>query len=296
LALLLALAGIAVICFMITQLSSAAIAWLHHQPRYQLSFLDIELKPPPPGWFRGGRAGFLKQVRENARESEMLELMELQKGSLDRDQIALDFKKDPWVEDVPRVDYPPHSITVHLAYRTPVAWIQAPPAPPVYLDRRGFVVPMDDVDKEKLGPLLRVIGKGLEQASEGNQPGLQWRPSATSSDGARLRACVEEACTLAGFLVEPERASESSSTPALRVMRIIAADHRGLWLVTSEDAIILWGEPPGKERNGSLMALEKWEIFGRWAKVPERRTLPPGDYWEFSKSGLVATQTNHNRK
>jgi hypothetical protein len=295
-AVLVAMATVAVVGYGLFQVSTSAVTWLHHQPQFQLRFLDIQLKPPPPDWFRGGTEAFLKQVRANARESEVLEIMDLPRGSLDKDQIAIDFKKDPWVEDVPRVEYPPYSIAVHLVYRTPVAWIHAPPAPPVYLDRDGTTLPIEDVDRDKLGPLLPVIGRGLDQASAANEPGLPWRSSAPGADAARLKRCVEDAATLAGFLLESERARESSTTAALRMVRIVTADHRGLWLVNSENAMILWGDAPGKESNGSLKAVEKWEILGRWAKSMVQRSLPSGDYWEFSKSELIATETDHKRK
>jgi hypothetical protein len=290
--LLMATFAVAVVGYLLIQLSRSAIDWLHHQAQYQLKFNDIELNAPPPSWFRGGTEAFLNQVRQNAKEAEILELMELQKGEMDKDQIAIDFRKDPWVEEVTRVEYPPHAIRVHLVYKTPVAFIQTPLAVPVYLDRKGCILPIEDVDKQNLGPLIPISGKGLDQGAAANQPGLHWRSSVPGNEGDRLKDCVEDAAALAAFLLEPDRVKQTMEIPALRITRIIAADHRGLWLVNTENAMILWGEAPGKESIGSLKGAEKWEILEKWARQAIHRSLPSGDYWQFSRSELIPVQTH----
>jgi hypothetical protein len=280
-ALLLAAAAIAMLGYLGVQAARSAIRWLHHQPQYQLRFLDIELAAPPPDWFRGGTEGFLKQVRENAGEAEVLKIMEL-----DQDQIENDFKLYPWVDLVSRVDYPPQAIKVHLVYKTPVATIPFSPAAPSYLDKKGQLLPARDIDSEKLGLLIPITGKGLEQASAENRPGRVWRSSAPGAEAERLKRCVLGACRLAGFLREPQRTREAASFPALRIVAIYATDERGLFLQNSEKAMIFWGQTPGEETNGNLEAKDKWDILERWAKSPSRRNLPPGDYWMFSPPDL----------
>jgi hypothetical protein len=293
---LLATAAVVVVGYLVTRLSRSAVDWLHHQPQYQLRFLDIELKPPPPPWFRGGAEGFLKQVRENAREAEVLRVLDLSKGEIDKDQIAIDFKKFPWVEDVPRVEYPPHKITVHLAYKTPVAWIGAPPSAPACLDRNGCMLPVADVDADRLGSLIRITGDGLEQASAGNRPGISWRSSSPVPEAGRLEESVEDAAKLSEFFLRPERIKETSGTAALRIIRVnLPIDDRGLWIETKEHAMILWGDAPGKESSDHLKANEKWEILKNWAKSTVQRTLPPLDYWQFSKTELIPVHTDRNR-
>src|SRR5690348_18368455 len=48
----------------------AAVAWLGEQPAYQIPFREIQLDPPPPPWYRGGREAFLEHVRHRARMPE----------------------------------------------------------------------------------------------------------------------------------------------------------------------------------------------------------------------------------
>ena len=45
-------------------------------------------------------------------------------------RLIPDFRLFPWVDDVTRVEYPPHGITVHLVYQQPVAKIPSPPVNP----------------------------------------------------------------------------------------------------------------------------------------------------------------------
>lgn len=290
LAILIAMAVVALLGYLVIRFSTTAIDWLDHQPEFELPFADIELQPPPPEWFRGGKEAFLKQVREGASESAVLHLLELPRGELDKDQIAIDFKKFPWVKDVPRVEYPPHSIRVHLVYRTPVAWMHFPPGSPVYLDEEACVLAVENVDLSQVGRLILIKGSGLERASPDNRPGLPWR-SAPEADSQRLAESLKDAAALAGFLRAPARSRASAAAPPLRMIRIEAADPRGLWLENAEHAMILWGDAPGKENPGSLKAAEKWAVLQKWAGNPARHSLPVGDYWQFSHSELIATET-----
>ncbi len=220
----------------------------------------------------------------------MLSVMELE-----RERIDHDFRLFPWVDDVTRVEYPPHGITVHLVYKQPVAKIPYPPGQPVILDSKASILPAKDIDGEKLGPLIWITGKGLDQAASDNQPGLVWKSSAPGADGPRLEHCVREAATLAGFLVDPARASEAVAIPALQVKVIHATERRGLFVQNVEDAMIFWGEAPGSESNGNLEAHTKWEILKTWAKTPSRRALTPGDYWIFSRNELKPVETGGAR-
>jgi len=168
-AVLLFLAGLGVLGYLGTQAVRLAVRWLHQQPQYQLRFQDIKLAEPPPHWFRGGAEALLKQVRENVGEAEILPIMELKP-----DRIEHDFKLFHWVDDVRLVEYPPQGITVHLVYKQPVAMIPIPSGDPAILDRNGHLLPADDIDTEKLGPLIKITGRGLAPAAE-NRPGKAWK-------------------------------------------------------------------------------------------------------------------------
>jgi hypothetical protein len=279
-------AGVALIGYLGTQALRTMIRWLHQQPQYQVKFLDIRLQNEPPAWFRGGAQAFLRQVRENVKEAEVLPVMDLETERIDRD-----FRLFPWVDDVTRVEYPPQGITVHLVYKQPVATIPFPPGEHVILDRNSHILPGVDIDTEKLGPLIRITGKGLDQPATDIRPGTAWKSSSPGAEGPRLERCVLGASRLAGFLQEPDRASEAASVPALRVLAIVATDSRGLFVQNVEGAMIYWGEAPGWEASGNLKAKEKWELLEKWATTPSRRILPSRDYWKFSRTGLEPVKT-----
>jgi hypothetical protein len=285
LAFCLCVAGLTLIGYLGTQALRSMIRWLHQQPQYQVRFLDIRLQDEPPAWFRGGAQAFLRQVRDNVKESEVLPVMDLETERIDRA-----FRRFPWVDDVTRVEYPPHGITVHLVYKQPVAMIPFAPGQHVILDRKATVLPEEDIDARNLGPLIKIDPKLLEPASD-NQPGLAWKSSAPGAEGPRLERCVLGAATLAGFFQEPERVREAASVPALRVLAIVATDRRGFFVQNAEGAMIYWGEAPGSEASGNPSAQEKWEVLKKWAKAPANRLLPGRDFWKFSGADLEPVKT-----
>ena len=49
-----------------SQVLGSLVHWLHGQKQYETTFAAIELEPPPPAWYRGGRSHFLQGVQETA--------------------------------------------------------------------------------------------------------------------------------------------------------------------------------------------------------------------------------------
>jgi hypothetical protein len=290
-AFLLLLVGLLVLGYLCMQAVHLAVRWLHDRPEYQLPFEEIKLAETPPAWFRGGAEAFLKQVRENIGEAETLPVMDLKP-----DRIEQDFKLFHWVEQVRRVEYPPRGITVHLDYKKPVALISIRGgSDPAVLDRDGDVLPADDIDTEKLGPLIKITGRGLVASSE-NRPGMHWKSGAQGAEAKRVERGVKDAASLASFLLNPSRADEMATIPGLQNIYIhIPIDHRGLFLQTASAAFILWGESPGEEAKSALTAEGKWEILKEWAKAPARRSLPEGHYWTFSGTELIPVETRPDR-
>ncbi len=290
LAFCLLVAGLALLGYLGTQALRSTIRWLHQQPQYQVRFLDIRLQEEPPAWFRGGAQAFLRHVRDNVKEAETLPVMDLE-----TERIKRDFSLFPWVDAVTRVEYPPHGITVHLVYKQPVATISFLPGERVFLDRKAIILPGEDIDTKKLGPLIQIGDPGLDQGASDNQHGLAWKSSAPGAEGPRLERCVLGAARLAGFLLEPDRASAAAKVPALRVVAIAPTDRRGLFVQNAEGAMIYWGEVPGSEGSGNLDAQEKWEILKKWATTPGHRLLPDGHYWRFSGAMLEPVKTRPAR-
>jgi hypothetical protein len=269
-----------------------AMKWLHRQPAYQVRFLDIELSPSPPAWFRGGSEAFLRQVKENRKEDDLLPFLEIEPQ-----RIASDFKLFPWVDDVPRVEYAPQSIKVHLIYKKPVAVMTQPTGERIVLDGQGRILSASDIDDEKLGPMIKITGTGLVHSPD-NRPGEVWRSAALPPETAKQERGVLSAARLAAFLAEPSRASEAAALPALRFWTIYAIDpplDRGLFLRNAEDTVF-WGEGPGQEPTGEPDAGAKWLILKKWANNSARPSLPPGDFWAFSRSELRPVETNRGRQ
>jgi hypothetical protein len=281
------LAGLAVLTivaaglYLGTHAFRSAVDLLRRQPQYQLGFHEIKLKQNPPSWFRGGAASFLKQVRATAGESEVLPLLELEKGRIERD-----FKVFPWVDDVRRIEYPPGGIEVDLAYKIPVAVIPFRSGVQIVVDTHGHVLPSEDIEPRTLMGLIKIMGT-LDVPlvpSVDNPPGKAWKSGAAGALGTRQDRGVVGAAKLAGFLDRPDRRQEAARLPALRIVTIIATDHRGLFVQNAEDAIILWRDAPGEEVDDAPTAEEKWQVMRKWAKDSGRRSLPSRDFWEFSES------------
>lgn len=286
------LAALAATVLVGKELLHLAMKWLHQQPEYQLRFLDIELSPPPPAWFRGGAEAFLRQVKENRKEDDLLPILELEP-----ERIASDFKLFPWVDDVSRVEFPPQCIKVHLAYKKPVAVMAMPTGEKIVLDGQGHMLPTSDIDDEKLGPLIKINGTGLVH-SPGNRPGDIWKSAALPREADKQERGVLGAARLAAFLAEPSRASKAAALPALRFWTIYATDppyDRGLFVRSAEDTI-LWGSGPGEEAPGEPNAEEKWLMLEKWANNSARSSLLPGNFWAFSRTELRPVETNRGRQ
>ena len=279
-------AGVALIGYLGTQALRTMIRWLHQQPQYQVKFLDIRLQNEPPAWFRGGAQAFLRQVRENVKEAEVLPVLDLETERIDRD-----FRLFPWVDDVTRVEYPPQGITVHLVYKQPVATIPFPPEEHVILDRNGHILPGEDIDTVKLGPLIRITGTGLDQPATDNRPGRPGNHPPPAPRGHGWNAASWELQALPGFSRKRIERAKPLRSRHSACWLIVATDRRGLFVQNVEGTMIYWGEAPGSEASGNLEAKEKWEMLKKWASSSSRRILPTGDYWMFSRTELKPVKT-----
>jgi len=262
-----------------SQVLVSAVHWLHGQKQYETTFAAIELEPPPPAWYRGGRPHFLHGVQETAQRPDA------PYSSLDVDTAELrrEFRLYSWVKRVGQVERKwPNRIVVPLDYRTPVARAPLPGKPGlVLLDDEGVILPADDVDPEAVG--RAILLSRFEPPFE-PRPGRVWSSSEGRPD-ERVLAAVKLAAFLQSALV---RAPDPVS-PVLQPKAIYPVPNvkDGLWLVNSESSLVLWGDPPGAEGPGSLTAEEKWEMLQRW--LPHRPKVPVLSpfYLSFTKEGVV---------
>lgn len=260
---------------------SSAVAWLHRQPQYQIPFDGIELLTPPPECFRGGARAFLERVRRNADEAETIPVLDLDPARIERA-----FKLFPWVEAVESVDFPPRGLSIRLSYREPAAKILLPGPVQFVLDRNGLILPLDDIDLERLGPTVRIEGGGIVPPSS-DRFGKLWQTTSAESPGrTAVDRKILQAAHLAGFFLEPSRSKAAESMPSLRILSINITDPRGLFIQNAEDAMLLWGQGPGDEQAGELSAEKKWEILESQAGREPIRPGKPGDYWEFGRGEL----------
>lgn len=282
---LLLLVSVALVVFYLgRQAVDAAVGWLHGQPRYQLRFDEIQLVKPPPAWFRGGAPAFLERVRQTANEPEVLSLLELEPGRIERA-----FKLFPWVKTVESIAFPPRTIEVRLAYNEPAAVVQIGTVDQVVLDRRAIVLPVEDIDTAKVGRTILINGRGIV-APPSNRLGLIWKTETPDRpELAQVDRYVVQAAKLAGFLLKPQRQREAESAPSLRILAIIASgsmNERWLFIQNAENVLILWGEAPGDERPGDPSAEEKWRILVDKAKAKAIEPQNKPGYWVFSNADL----------
>lgn len=284
---------VVVVVYLGRQAVDAAVGWLQGQPRYQLRFDEIQLVPPPPEWFRGGSPVFLDRVRRTANEPEVLSLLALEPGRIERA-----FKFFPWVKSVESIAFPPRSIEVKLAYNEPAAVVQIGTVAKVVLDRRAIVLPVEDIDTSKVGPTILINGKGIV-APPSNRLGRVWKTETPDRpELAQVDRYVVQAAKLAGFLLEPRRLREAESSRALRILAIITTDpinEHWLFLQNAEGVVIRWGEAPGDEPPREPSAEEKWRILVDKAKAKAIEPRAKPGYWMFADDDLRYHETDQRR-
>jgi hypothetical protein len=259
-------------------------AWLAEQEPYQLPFDQIQLMPPPPEWYRGGAVVFLRSVRKDAMESETLSLLKFE-----HPRIRGAFLRNPWVEEIIRIGYPPRGLSLALRYRMPVALIQISRTEQYLVDEQATILPLEDVDLERLrqrSSVLVITGKRLA-APVDVRPGTVWRPRPGVGDVSEGNGRVKDSAALAGFLAQKSRSLAAGRPKALEFTTIIPTDEwsRGLFVVNSEGTYVLWGEAPGAESPENPSAEEKWVALRSWSEGTGTREIIPPDFWIFFKSG-----------
>jgi hypothetical protein len=268
----------------------AGLGWLADQPTYQVEFRAIELDPPPPTWYRGGKARFLEEVRRVSGMPERIALLKLAE-----DELKHAFEHDPWTEKVTRVSNRPLGVTVHLVYHQPVALVEISPHEKYLIDESAIILPSEDLDRDldefaRQECLITIKGAGLA-APRNPKPGLRWKSPAGSSEVAPGNGQIRGAAKLARFLADKRRTVDRISNPSLGFLYINpmddAKDYRGLFLFNAESTYILWGEAPGEESPGNLMADEKWEKLLEWSRSQTPRVVPPCDFWQITAAGVI---------
>ncbi len=194
----------------------------------------------------------------------------------------------PWVEDVTRVVFRPDAIRVWLRYAQPVASVALPHGQRHFVDEKGALLPADEIDLDRLGQVPQITGDVSLKPPVKPQTGVPWKKEDGSSGVEQDDDRIVGAGRLASLIRKKADSRPAGRTGALRVVEIMVNDYDryGLFMVNGEGAIIWWSAPPGKEQPGQATADEKWSMLVDWAQKAISATLPPGDYWAFSKDGL----------
>jgi hypothetical protein len=297
------LAGLALVAGLIylsAWAGRASVGWLAQQPPYQIPFDRIELVHEPPPWYLGagsqssrGSRAFLEGVRSSSREPDHVAMLVVVP-----DELTAAFKKYAWVKQVARVEYAPGRIRVELRYRQPIAWVQLRGAQQQMLDDEGTILPTENIDVAALGRVLKITGDGGLAPPVATQYGEKWKSKTDAGGLQQVDERILAAAKLAGFLLEEPQAGDAERALALRIDEIIVTDFhknvpeagtRGLFVQNAEGAAIWWGEAPGAEKPGRPSAKDKWAMLCQWANTTQARFLKDGDYWEFTRSGIVHT-------
>jgi len=288
--------GLAVVGFGGARLLRSLTGWVGNLPEYQLMFSRIELIPEPPPYIRGGTAGFLGRVRDEARRGETLPLLADNLASL-----KLDFLHSPWVRGVTKVERSPGRLAVHLAYRKPVAVAESEKGRAAVIDEEGVILPMEDRDIDwvnKKGPDFRVRGIDgpLIEIHDVSQPagtlaGLRWK----RTDG-ELDLQVQGAARLAAFLVSRgPRTAGGRAVP--RFVGIFPdAETLRFHLVDAENHIVFWGEAPGAEAHNMPTSDARWSMLTAWIDEHGSLALKPGQYLAFDHSGARVGQFDRSAR
>ena len=257
----------------------------HGQPPYQVPFRSIQLVPAPPPWFGGGSDVFLERVRQRARETETLPILDLT-----TQRIKLAFIQSPWVESVVQVSYPPHGLRVKLQYREPVAKVRVPKDKEYLLDESGRILPEDEVDRDRLEqtlPLIVIHGDGMTGPLE-PQPGGTWKSRPGANDINEGNTRIPEAAKLAAFLTRKMHLMGASLAAALEIVEINPIHKSGRRFVFNrEGSCFMWLGLPGEEGEASLTDEDKWELLYDWSQHTTDRCRTPHHCYEFTKKGLV---------
>ena len=202
----------------------------------QFPFRDIDCQAP----VGRTRDEFLAEVQYLSGIPDRLDLLD---PSLAERLVAV-FQRDPWVDSVPRIEIGPHTIKASLHFRQPVLIVPVEGAKEVRLvDRLGIQLPGDRIP-------ARLIRSAQTAPKPAGLPGTSWGDPRIA-DAARLAALLHPQYDLLN-------GNHSSDNLELTLER------DGTFVLNgSPTGPILWGRPPGKERDGEPGADEKLRTLFR---------------------------------
>jgi hypothetical protein len=272
-------------CALVVLAVAFAEAWrgwvraVDRQPAYQLSYREIDLKPPPPPWFRAGASGFLEGALGGSGEFQSFSSL-----GFDRERLILRFRRYAWVEKVLRVEVGyANRVTVRLQYREPVAVEELPGgAERTVVDREGVVLPRDDLDLDLAGPIVRLYGFSPPADPRAGQ---SWSRADPGQGLTAPDERVRSAARLAAFL-RSELLRAPAGDPSYRFF-VHPWGLDGSTVQVGANLMFLWDEPGNGDEAGRLTDAAKWAMLrDRVRRSPPRPGDPRADL-RFTRDGVV---------
>ena len=250
----------------------AAVAWLDRRPTYRFDFGTIDLEPPPPKVIGLSAPEFLERVRARSNWPESSSVLETDLQALSA-AFAL---HSPWVEAVEGIETAyPDRVVVHLKYRRPVARVIAEVGSTIVVDRQGYVLPVDDLERGRVSGLVRLQLVRVVRSPHAleTRPGRRIAPPDSPTEARAMAASA-----LAGFVLDREESARPGGPPrlliidstrgpdALAALADLDGDGRHS---PSADIWLDWGSAPGSEPTGEPSAEAKWRQYREWAETHE---------------------------
>lgn len=271
-----ALLGLALLGSGVWYLGSRAAGWVERHEDYSVPFKEIRLDPPPPPWYRGGAPAFLDHVKQAAMiKTDRVPILD---GDLARLKRA--FLNSPWVRSVVRVRSTyPRQLVVTLVYREPVAVALLADKPELLIDDEAVILPTENVDRDVLGPLVRV--HYLDPPHE-PRPGVAWQTYDEAKKRVREDQIAMAAARLSSFLRSPDAARVEGLPPPVDALLV---SQQEVYIQFKPRTRFRWGKPPGSEAPDEPTAVEKWQIVRQWFR-DHPGGIDPSDYLVLSKKKI----------
>ncbi|MHC5537962.1 cell division protein FtsQ/DivIB [Singulisphaera rosea] len=327
----LASVGALILClFASSRLLSSLSSWLHAQPQYQLTLESITFDPPLPPWYRGGKAAFLKRVgipvsdlpADSKAKSGAESDAPTSTSALDLDlkMVSKRLETYCWVKKFGGIHRSsPNRLRISLSLHLPVAFVDLRESkrriPLDYgdlgesdrliLDENAFILPTEDFDPSKAGPLLRI--SRIAAPPSNPKEGMAWKRRDPETGVDVKDDIVAEAAKLAGFVKAAQEEDRGKLSNKRRFVSVFARvsgvgststtgrpqptrDDLRLCIQSKEGLWVFWGDAPGQERPGTLTATEKWSKVRDWLARHDASDMRAFFYLAFTPTDIVYVQ------
>jgi hypothetical protein len=267
-----------------SSVSRTLVAWLHHQPEYQLRFADIEIEPPVPPWIKGGRKALLENIQAGRKALDSFSALDIP-----LEQIRNAFHLNPWVSSTDRVVRTfPNKVTIFVTLREPMARVSVANKSWFIVDREGKVLPEEEVELSRLDLPVMIVLK--TPPSSPPIAGLDW-PGVQNTETSGSKSRVALSISLARFLRDRMSAEKGrKNVPQVASIFVDEKDYLGLMLKFDNRLHVFWGRDADRGKSSEPSDLEKWRRITARTWDQEGLTTPKFRlYLEFTRDGVVTT-------